>query len=892
MFLSRMFGRKPAAETAEATVPTGAPTGAPVSGPVDVAAPLAGRLIDIGEVPDPVFAGRVLGDGIAIDPDGAVLHAPFDGRVTGLHEGRHAINLRAANGTEVLIHIGIDTVGLHGHGFHLHVAEGAQVGRGAPLVTFEPDVIRPKARSMVVLMIVTNGESWSLRDLREPGPVGIGEICCRLAPVDEATDASPLSASLPMTVPATRAPAETAIVRRIAEIRDPFGLHARPAGVVADHAKKSPVPITVSLGGRQADARSAVSLMVLGAHCGDLLTIEAQGQDGAAAVDAIVAFLGTPTAAGEDRPAAEEHQAAPVAVNASPLPFGEPVSLRGVTAAPGQAVGHTLRLVREDLAFAATAADPAAETAALEQALVATRARIAALIAELGDEGERGRHGGKQAEILGAHLSFLDDPFLKAAADRLIASGKSAPFAWKAAVDEQITALRGLGNRVLAERATDLEDIQRRVLLQLLGRTEERLRLGDRTVLIADDLLPSQFAELELDRVAGICLAASGPTSHVAILAASRGIPAVVAIGPDALRVQDGQAVIIDAGKADVWINPPSDSITSVERAITVRRARLAEARAAAGADCRTTDGVRIEVVANLGSLADAGRAMANGAEGCGLLRSEFLFLDRTEAPDEDEQYREYQAITTALEGRPTIIRTLDAGADKDVPYIHLPADENPALGLRGIRTSLWQPEILRTQVRAILRVEPFGTCRILLPMIATLADFRTVKTVIEAERIALGRETPIEVGVMVEVPSAALTAKRFAREVDFFSVGTNDLTQYALAMDRCNPRLAQQLDPFHPAVLRLIADAAEGAATHGRWIGVCGNLASYPIAAPLLIGLGVTELSAGPEAIPEIKAAVRKLIMPDCIAVAKAALDLDDGEAVRSLLATHWPEL
>ncbi len=303
-------------------------------------------------------------------------------------------------------------------------------------------------------------------------------------------------------------------------------------------------------------------------------------------------------------------------------------------------------------------------------------------------------------------------------------------------------------------------------------------------------------------------------------------------------------------------------------------------------------DGTRIEVVANLGALAEVAPALAAGAEGCGLLRSEFLFLHRETAPGEDEQHAEYQAIADALDGRPLIIRTLDAGADKDVPYAQLPQEENPALGLRGVRLGLWKPDLLRTQVRAILRVRPYGQCRILLPMIATVADLRTVRAVIDAEAQALGRDAPIEVGIMVEVPSVALIARQFAREADFFSVGTNDLTQYTLAMDRCNARLAQQLDPFHPAVLRLVGLAAEGARAHGRWVGVCGNLASSPLAAPLLIGLGVTELSASAGAIADIKAVVRNLDADQCRAVAEAALNLDSAEAVRQMLASCFPDL
>ncbi|ACA17818.1 phosphoenolpyruvate-protein phosphotransferase [Methylobacterium sp. 4-46] len=652
--------------------------------------------------------------------------------------------------------------------------------------------------------------------------------------------------------------------------------------------------MTLFHGGRRADARSSVAIMLLGAQAGAVLTVEAVGpgaEEDARAVAALVGAAGT----GAPRAARPEGGAPRLPTAAASVPLDGPDVRRllaGVPAAPGLALGRSHRLLREDLDIREEGEGAERQRAALADALARTRAALERAIHGLGAGAEHGSHGPQQAEILGAHLSFLEDPQLQAAADALIAEGRSAAFAWRSAVDAQVAALRQLGNEVLAERAADLVDIQRRVLLVLCGRSEAPVALPERAILFADDLLPSQFAELDLDRVAGICLAASGPTSHVAILSASHGIAAVVAAGPDILRVPDGQVVVLDADRGEVSVNPPQEQVSETRARLAERGARQETRRRAAAETCRMADGTRIEVVANLGALAEVAPALVAGAEGCGLLRSEFLFLHRETAPGEDEQHAEYQAIADALDGRPLIIRTLDAGADKDVPYAQLPQEENPALGLRGVRLGLWKPDLLRTQVRAILRVRPYGQCRILLPMIATVADLRTVRAVIDAEAQALGRDAPIEVGIMVEVPSVALIARQFAREADFFSVGTNDLTQYTLAMDRCNARLAQQLDPFHPAVLRLVGLAAEGARAHGRWVGVCGNLASSPLAAPLLIGLGVTELSASAGAIADIKAVVRNLDADQCRAVAEAALNLDSAEAVRQMLASCFPDL
>lgn len=866
---SKLLGKANADETLVAERPAAPAVDlSPVAGPVALAAPIAGRLVDLAEVPDPVFAERILGDGFAIDPTEGLLCAPFDGRVVGLHDSGHAITLRARNGAEVLMHIGIDTVGLNGQGFAPQVRDGDAVRQGQPLIRFDRARVSAQVPSMMIPVILTNGDDFALQGRAVPGAVQTGDAVLALAPAGVA----------PAAVPA--APVAAGLSRQ-AVLADPFGLHARPAGVIAQHAKSAPVLVQIALNGKTVDARSPIALMTLGAKHGDTLTILA-GTEAQAAVDAIAAFVETHAAGAAAKPATPAPASAPVQeAILPPHPAGAVLAFSGAPAVPGIAIGRSLSLHQTELAVAETGADAATETAALDRALDQARAAIRAQI-----QGQ----DHTQAEILEAHLSFLDDSALRDEALALIAHGKSAAWGWKVALDGQIGALRALGNPVMAERASDLQDVQRRVVRLLSGLAEDHIALEQPTVIFAEDLLPSQFAALDHDRLAGICLAGSGPTAHIAILAAARGVPMVVAAGAEALRIPDGQPVILEGERGTVRVNPPEAELAETRTRRDARDARAQASLAQAGATCHMADGTRIEVVANMGSLADVGPALTAGAEGCGLLRSEFLYLDRDSAPTEEEQFQQYQAIADALQGRPLIIRTLDAGADKDVPYVQLPADENPALGLRGIRMSLFQPDLLRDQIRAILRVQPWGQVKLLLPMIATLEDLRRVRTVIDTESAALGRTVPIELGVMVEVPSAALLAARFAGEVDFFSVGTNDLTQYALAMDRCNPRLAPQLDPFHPAVLHLIALACKGAQTQGRWVGVCGNLASSPLAAPVLIGLGVTELSASASALPEIKALVRTLDMAQCQAVAAQVLELENAAQVRALLDRAFP--
>jgi phosphocarrier protein FPr/phosphocarrier protein len=379
-------------------------------------------------------------------------------------------------------------------------------------------------------------------------------------------------------------------------------------------------------------------------------------------------------------------------------------------------------------------------------------------------------------------------------------------------------------------------------------------------------------------------MARGGPTSHVAILAAALGLPMIVAAGSDLLGAPEGATVIVDADQGAIWIRPSAAALAVAQTQLAERRARRAEALAMAHHDCRTADGTRIEVFANVGSIDEASKAVLGGAEGSGLLRTEFLFLDRDTPPDEEEQLSQYQGVSDALEGRPLIIRTLDVGGDKAAAYLPIDAEENPALGLRGVRVSLWRPELLRTQLRAILRVRPEGRCKIMVPMIADLEELRAVRRLLDEEIADLGFTGAVELGVMVETPAAAISADILASEADFLSIGTNDLTQYVLAMDRGNPRLAGRIDALHPAVLRMISQTCQGGARHGRWVGVCGGLASELLAAPILIGLGVRELSATVAMVAELKARVRTLNLADCRALADRALYQTSPDAVRAL--------
>ncbi|RRN66024.1 phosphoenolpyruvate--protein phosphotransferase [Caulobacter sp. 602-1] len=828
-----------------------------------LSAPLKGWIAPLDEAPDAVFAERMLGDGLAIDPLDSTLHAPCDAVVTTVHRARHAVTLRAANGAEILMHVGLETVALNGEGFSVFVKEGQSVKAGDKLLGFDIDLLAQRARSLISPVVITNPDAFEIVRRDQDLEVSVGDFLMELAPIGGTAAAGLVS---------------DGEVARAVIVPLVHGVHARPAARIAETARKFVAEVALVAVNRRASAKSPVGVMSLAIRHGDTIQVVASGMDAEAAIRAVAELIEGGMGEGGSVPA-DGLATAPAAVTSEPTaPVELPRDgvLKGVLAAPGLAIGKAVRLAAADIVVREQGEGTAHEEAALAAALDVVRARIEKNAAK----GDKARKA-----ILGAHLAFLEDPELAAGARRLIGEGKSAGFAWRKAVGGYVEALRGLGDRRLAERVDDLVDLERQVLRALSGEEDEGPVLPPGSILLADELLPSQLMGVDPSAVAGFATARGGPTSHVAILAAAMGIPAMVALGGALLKVKDGATLILDADSGVLRVAPDAPALEAAQTALAERQARKAAAQAAAHDPCVTKDGVRIEVFANTGSLNDALAALANGAEGSGLLRTEFLFLDRETPPDENEQARQYQAIASALEGKPLIIRTLDVGGDKAAPYLPIPAEENPALGLRGVRVSLWRPHLLKTQLRAILRVRPLGQCKIMVPMIASLDELRAVRAVLDEAKREMGVADKIELGVMIETPAAAVTADLLAAEADFLSIGTNDLTQYVLAMDRGNPELAARIDALHPAVLRMIDQTCKGAARHHRWVGVCGGLASDVAATPILLGLGVTELSTTASIAPEVKARVRGLSLEACRGLAAQALDQASPEAVRALV-------
>jgi phosphoenolpyruvate-protein phosphotransferase/dihydroxyacetone kinase phosphotransfer subunit len=658
----------------------------------------------------------------------------------------------------------------------------------------------------------------------------------------------------------------------------PLGLHARPAArvirataglnaqVLAGNATTGPVMV---------NARSLNALAGLQVREGHELVLHASGPDAGKAIEAVRALA----ARRFDEPTVTPAGPPAIAPAAPPHAAGRPGELQGIPASSGIAIATLQFLEEADLAVPDTeVVDPPAELEALELAVTATRHDLE----ELRDQ-TRTRSGSYEAEILDADLLFLEDPDLLEPTRAAITDRRlTAAGAWSEVSTRLGRAWEGLDDPNMRLRAADLAGVSRRVLHRLLGRPAPVLRQAG--ILVARDLAPTDTAALDPARVMGIATAGGGPTSHSAILARALGIPAVVGLGDELLAVAPGRSALLDGGRGTLVLDPPVALVRRARAEAREGQRQAARAAAAAHRPAVTRDGVVIEVAANIGAVEEASRAVQAGADAIGLLRTEFLFLDAESMPGEAVQERVYSEIATRLKGRPLTIRTLDVGADKPLPYLRSVHEDNPALGLRGIRLGLARPEVLTTQLRAVVATARRHPVRVMFPMVSGAGEVAAARALL-AE--AAGSEPlSLEVGVMVEIPSAALTAARLAERVDFFSLGTNDLSQYTLAADRGNAEVARLADAYHPATLRLIAATVQAGRARGRWVGVCGELAGEVEAVPLLIGLGVRELSVAVPSVARIKEAVRAADSGACVRLARRALRLADGAAVRGLIS------
>jgi len=556
--------------------------------------------------------------------------------------------------------------------------------------------------------------------------------------------------------------------------------------------------------------------------------------------------------------------------------------LKGIPAAPGLAHGKTVVVNQEKLVVPQYEIEDAeTEIQRLMIACKTGQEELAALKENVG-----GRSKSNEAEIFEAHRMILEDVALLERTKKAIKNGTNAEKAWMDAIEYFAQMMEQISDETLSSRCIDIRDAGRRVLGHLLGIAIGGTALTEPSIIVGDDLTPSDTVSLDKDLVLGFCTAGGGPTSHTAILAKAFGLPAVVGLGRKILSVPEGTLVLVNGDKGEVTVDPGEDTKTGFVGQEEEAEAERQVARIAAQAPAVTADGDRIEVVANIGGLADAPLGVRNGAEGVGLFRTEFLYLDRNALPTEEEQIEVYKAVFSYYLGMPMVVRTLDIGGDKVIPYLDLPKELNPFLGWRGIRMLDGAEEIFLQQFRALLQAGEGVDLRIMVPMVSGMTEIQAAKAVMDRAKTELKAEgknftEKVQFGIMIEVPSAALLADRLAKEVDFFSIGTNDLTQYTLAVDRTNSKVAYLANPLNPAVLMLIKHTIDSAHAEGKWVGLCGELAGEPLAAPILLGLGLDEFSMSPARVPVIKQVMRKLKKDACQSLAAEVLTFMNAREV-----------
>jgi phosphocarrier protein FPr len=626
--------------------------------------------------------------------------------------------------------------------------------------------------------------------------------------------------------------------------------------------------------GAAVSATSLTRVIGLGARRGQTLLLSATGDEASQAIQSLTSAIegGLGEKVSPLR-SADPQTKVPEAEQAPALTDDQPV--KAVAASPGLALAPAFVMRQPTLEYPQLAEDSEQQIQRFNQAVDSADGQLRNLI--------RQAEGGEAAPILSVHVEMLQDEDLYQATLEAINEGASAEAGWWKAIDTAARAQEALADRLLAERAADLRDVGRRVLSNLCG-VAMPTPPDTPYILVADDLGPSDVARLDTTRVRGLVTARGGATSHSAILARALGLPAVVGAGERILTILNGSDLVVDGERGCLVPNPGAERCEKIRRRLQQLDALQAEAHENRNQPATTVDGHTIEVCANLGNTAHTPDAVERGADGVGLLRTEFIFMAHPEAPDLATQVTEYQHAFDALEGLPLVARTLDVGGDKPLDYWPLPQEDNPFLGMRGIRLSLTRPDILETQVRALLTAAGDRPLRIMFPMVKDLEEFRAARAIVTKVQSEVSASN-VQVGVMIEVPSCALLASTLAPEVDFFSIGTNDLTQYTLAIDRGHGQLSAESDGLHPSVLRLIRMTVEAAHAHNRWVGVCGELASDPQAIPVLVGLDVDELSVTSRRVPLVKACIRGLNLENARQQAEKALSLATASEVRDAL-------
>ena len=553
-------------------------------------------------------------------------------------------------------------------------------------------------------------------------------------------------------------------------------------------------------------------------------------------------------------------------------------TLQGIAASDGIAIAKVYTLTEPDLTVTkVTVEDSEKEVSRLDDALAASIKDV-----ELIKETALKNLGEEEAQVFDAHLMVLSDPELIGQVKDSITSNKvNAESALKEVTDMFISIFAGMeDNPYMQERAADIRDVSKRILAHLLGvKIPSPATIKDEVIIVAADLTPSDTAQLNRQYVKAFVTDIGGRTSHSAIMARSLEIPAIVGTKEVTSIAKDGDIIIVDGLSGEVFLNPSEEVVAEYRAKAEAFALQQAEWEKLKDSKTYTKDGHQVELAANIGTPKDLEGVVNNGAEGVGLYRTEFLYMDSHEMPTEEDQFEAYKAVLEGMNGKPVVVRTMDIGGDKELPYLPLPHEMNPFLGYRAIRISLNEPEMFRTQLRALLRASVYGKLRIMFPMIATLNDFRGAKALLEEEKAKLIEEgvavsDDIQVGIMIEIPAAAVLAHQFAKEVDFFSIGTNDLIQYTMAADRMNERVSYLYQPYNPSILTLIKHVIDSAHKEGKWAGMCGEMAGDQTAVPLLVGLGLDEFSMSASSVLKTRSLIAKLTLSDMQALADKAIN------------------
>ncbi len=672
-----------------------------------------------------------------------------------------------------------------------------------------------------------------------------------------------------------------------ATVVDTEGMHARPASLISERAATfSGTDIRIRNDKKTANPKSMATLLTMGATLGDVLTISAQGPEAEQAVQALAEMINH----GLDN---EEEQANasynPLSV-LSALPDVQcRLTLRGSAASPGITMAPAFRLHARKMKFEENAQDPGAEARRFSEALTEAAGQLDKLKARLQSRAPN------EAAILHAQKQLLQDELVLTDSEKFIVNGKTAAWAFHQAIEKQVESLKKVDNERLRARIADLIDVRDRVLALIVEAVSAVEYPQTDFVLMAKDLTPSQTAGLQGLKVRAICTELGGPNSHMAILARALGLPAVVGLGDGALKdIEDSELVIVDPQASSVYVGPDEATQKNGMKWIAqweqIRKGEDEQKHKSA----ETLDGRHIDVVCNIASAEDAKLVLENGGEGVGLLRTEFLFESSETEPPIEQQCDALKAIIKELGSRQLIVRTLDIGGDKAVSWLHIPKEDNPFLGMRGIRLSFKHEDIFKRQLEAIYQAaiwqkETAGSTglHIMFPMIGKMSEWRKARDLAESIRLQLNAPR-LPLGIMIELPSAVMIADHLAKEVDFFSIGSNDLTQYTLAIDRLHPELSSDADSYHPALVKMIEMTVKAAQSYGKWVGVCGNAAAIPSLASLLVGLGVDELSVSPANVGAVKNIIRAVSYSKLQEKANKALQLGTSEEIMELYKTN----